>query len=171
MNRSTQSIRRLHQVAVLKHRNRLLLLMRSDLQPIFSCMNDPTAHPSRFRDPSFGMVRSSPKRRPGSGALAPVADYSLGMWSSSDRVSGLYAWPVWGLTGKEGDHVWETRCSELDRLGCDPDSGYAALRFNTRESEMAYDSVRLRDGVLAAPSRSLLCVASLAHLRCAHRLG
>ena len=70
------------------------------------------------------------------------------------QVSVKHAFSVWGLTGKDGDHVWKTRCSELDLLGCDPDSGYAALRFSTRESDVACRSVRLRDGVRATPSRS-----------------
>jgi hypothetical protein len=63
-----------------------------------------------------------------------------------------------GLSGawqvRTGDHVWEKRCSGLDLLGCDPGSGYAARDFNTRETELAYRSLPLRDGVRAAPSSS-----------------
>ena len=62
----------------------------------------------------------------------------------------------WAWQVRNGDHVWEKRCSELDLLGCDPGSGYAALRFNMRESELAYGSLLLRDGVLAAPPSSLV---------------
>ncbi len=94
-------------------------------------------------------------RRPVGGALAPVADHRLGIWGSigsgvcgfTRRMSG--AWQE-----RNGDHVWEKRCSELDLLGCDPGSGYAALRFNTRESEVAYRSLLLRDGVRATPPSS-----------------
>jgi hypothetical protein len=111
-------------------------------------------------------------RRPVGGALAPVADLSLGIWGSigsgvcgfTHRLSG--AWQE-----RNGDHVSGKRCSGLDLLGCDPGPGYAARGFNTRETELAYRSLRLRDNARAASSRSLWCVASLAHLRCAHRLG
>jgi hypothetical protein len=55
---------------------------------------------------------------------------------------------------RNGDHVWEKRCSGLDLFGCDPGPGYAAQDFNTRETELAYRSLRLQDGARAAPSRS-----------------
>lgn len=66
----------------------------------------------------------------------------------------VHAWPVGGLAGKGWDHVSEKRCSGLDLLGCDPGPGYAARDVNTRESDVAYGSLRLRDGVRAAPSSS-----------------
>ena len=88
----------------------------------------------------------------------------IGCLGFTHRLSG--AWQA-----RTGDHVRGKRRSKLDLLACDPDSGYAAQDSRTRESDLAYRSLRLRDGVLATPSRSLLCVASLAHLRCAHRLG
>ncbi len=60
--------------------------------------------------------------------------------------------------GRKGDHVWEKRCSGLDLLGCDPGSGYAALRFNTRESEVACGSLLLRDDARAtSPSSPVVC--------------
>ena len=60
--------------------------------------------------------------------------------------------------GRKEDHVWEKRCSELDLLGCDPGSGYAALRFNMRESEVAYRSLLLRDDARAtSPSSPVVC--------------
>jgi hypothetical protein len=88
------------------------------------------------------------------GALAPVAAVTsshqglpVGCLSFTHDLSG--AWQE-----RNGDHVWEKRCSGLDLLGCDPGPGYAARGVNTRESEVAYRSLRLRDGVLAAPSSS-----------------
>jgi hypothetical protein len=88
------------------------------------------------------------------GALAPVAAVSsshqglpIGCLSFTRCLSG--AWQE-----RNGDHVWEKRCSGLDLLGCDPGSGTAARGFNMRESEVAYGSLRLRDGVRAAPSSS-----------------
>jgi hypothetical protein len=90
------------------------------------------------------------------GALAPVADHRLGIWGLTDRVSVFHAWPVWGLAGKGWDHVSGKRCSGLDLLGCDPGPGYAARDLNTRGTELAYRSLRLRDGVRAAPSSSRL---------------
>ena len=92
------------------------------------------------------------------GALAPVADLSPGIWGSigsgvcgfTHRLSG--AWQ-----GRNGDHVWEKRCSGLDLLGCDPSSGYAARGFNTREAELASRSLLLRDDARAA-SPSSPCV-------------
>ena len=90
------------------------------------------------------------------GAFAPVAavtsshqELPIGCLWFTRRLSG--AWQ-----GRKGDHVWEKRCSGLDLLGCDPGSGYAARGVNTRESEVAYRSVRLRDDVRAASSSSLL---------------
>ena len=56
--------------------------------------------------------------------------------------------------GRKGDHVCEKRCSMLDLLGCDPGPGTAARGFNTRKSEVAFRSLRLRDGVRATPSSS-----------------
>ena len=92
------------------------------------------------------------------GALAPVAavtsshqELPVGCLLFTRRLSG--AWQ-----GRKGDHVWEKRCSGLDLLGCDPGSGYAARELRTRESELAYRSVRLRDDVRAASSSSpLVC--------------
>ncbi len=104
-------------------------------------------------------------------ALAPVAAVT----SSHQGLPVGCLWFARCLSGawqeRTGDHVWEKRCSGLDLLGCDPGSGYAARDFNTRETELAHRSLRLRDDVLATPSSSPLCVASLAHLRCGHRLG
>jgi hypothetical protein len=60
--------------------------------------------------------------------------------------------------GRNGNHVWEKRCSGLDLLGCDPGSGYAARGFNTRETELAYRSPRLRDDArVASPSSPCVC--------------
>jgi len=74
---------------------------------------------------------------------------------TTGRVSVVNAWPALCLTGEEkGSRLWERRCSKLDLLGCDPGSGYATQDLRTRESEMAYRSLRLRDGVRAAPSSS-----------------
>jgi hypothetical protein len=106
------------------------------------------------------------------GALAPVADHNP------------------GISGSIGSGVWGSRmaCLEPGRQGVEITSGRRDARgltfsvviparvmqpggFNRRESELAYRSLRLRDGVRATPPRSLSCVASLAHLRCAHRLG
>ena len=59
---------------------------------------------------------------------------------------------------RNGDHVWEKRCSGLDLLGCDPGSGYAARGLNTRGTELAYRSLRLRDDARAAsPSSPCVC--------------
>jgi hypothetical protein len=105
---------------------------------------------------SAALVIVSPTgRRPVGGALAPVADLNLGILGSigsgvcdfTRRLSG--AWQ-----GRNGDHVSGKRCSGLDLLGCDPGPGYAARGFNTRETELVYRSLRLRDGVLAAPPSS-----------------
>ena len=94
------------------------------------------------------------------GALAPVAavisshqELPVGCLGFTHDLSG--AWQ-----GRNGDHVCEKRCSELDLLDCDPGSGYAARGFNTRESEVAYGS-RLNGGVRAAPSRSLGCSSTI----------
>jgi hypothetical protein len=94
------------------------------------------------------------KGAPCRGALAPVAAVT----SSHQALPVGCLWFTHGLSGawqeRKGDHVWEKRCSGLDLLGCDPGSGYAAQDLRTRETEVAYCSVRLRDGVRAAPSRS-----------------
>jgi hypothetical protein len=93
-------------------------------------------------------------RRPVGGALAPVTDHGPGIWGRTR--SGVCGSRIacQGLAGKEGDHVWEKRCSGLDLLGCDPGPGYAARVFNLRETELAYGSLRLRDGVRATSSSS-----------------
>lgn len=96
------------------------------------------------------------RKAPRGGALAPVADHRLGIWGLTDRVSVFHAWPVWGLAGKGWDHVSGKSCSGLDLLGCDPGPGYVARDLNTRGTELAYRSLRLRDGVRAAPSSSRL---------------
>ena len=92
------------------------------------------------------------------GAFAPVAavtsshlELPVGcLWFTHDL--------SWAWQGREGDHVWEKRCSWLDLLGCDPGSGYVARGVNTRETGLAYRSVRLRDDVRAASSSSpLVC--------------
>jgi hypothetical protein len=88
------------------------------------------------------------------GALAPVAAVT----SSHQGLPVGCLWFTHDLSGawqeRNGDHVWEKRCSRLDLLGCDLGPGYAARDLRTRESEVAYGSLRLRDGVLAAPSSS-----------------
>jgi len=98
-------------------------------------------------------------RRPGWGRLSTgrgsppwhLGPDPIGCLSFTHRLSG--AWQV-----REEDHVWEKRCSELDLLSCDQRSGYAARDFKTRETGVAYDSLRLRDGVRATPSSSpLVC--------------
>jgi hypothetical protein len=70
-----------------------------------------------------------------------------GVCGFTRRLSG--AWQ-----GRKGDHVWEKRCSGLDLLGCDPGSGYAARDLRTRETELAYRSLQLRDDARAASSSS-----------------
>ena len=104
------------------------------------------------------MIVSPTGRRPVGGALAPVADLSLGIWDSIGSGVVVHASPVWGLAGK----AWRSRLGEemlgLDLLGCDPGPGTAARVFNTRETEVAYGSLRLRDGVRAAsPSSPVVC--------------
>lgn len=69
-------------------------------------------------------------------------------------MSVVHACPVLGLAGKEGDHVSGKRCSGLELLSCDHGSGYAARGCNTRETELAYGSLRVRDDVRAASSSS-----------------
>jgi hypothetical protein len=76
--------------------------------------------------------------------------HSIGM--SRNWARNVNQWQI----QPECDTLLAERCSELDLLGCDPSSGYAALRFNMQETEMAYGSLRLRDGVRAAPSRNRL---------------
>ena len=102
-------------------------------------------------------------RRPVGGPFTPVAANS----SHQERPVGCL-WFTHDLSGawqgRNGDHVWEKRCSKLDLLACDPGSGYAALRFNTRESEVAYGS-RINGGVRAAPSRSHGCSATIGFTR------
>jgi hypothetical protein len=100
------------------------------------------------------VIVSPTGRRPVGGALAPVAAVTsshqglpVGCLWFTHRLSG--AWQE-----RTGDHVWEKRCSGLDLLGCDPGSGYAARGVNTRETELAYCSVRLRDDARAASSSS-----------------
>lgn len=67
------------------------------------------------------------------------------------RLSG--AWQ-----GRNGDHVSGMRCSGLDLLGCGPGSGTAARGLNTRETELASRSLRLRDDARAAsPSSPCVC--------------
>jgi hypothetical protein len=110
----------------------------------------------RSEQRSSGHVIVSPTaRRPVGGALAPVADLSLGIWDSVG--SGVCGF-THGLSGawqeRKGDHVWEKRRSKLDLLGCDPGPGHAARGFNTRETELAYRSLRLRDDARAASSSS-----------------
>ena len=100
------------------------------------------------------VIVSPTGRRPVGGALAPVAAVTSShqglpvgcLWFTHD-LSG--AWQ-----GRKGDHVWEKRCSRLDLLGCDLDPGTAARGVNTRESELAYRSLRLRDDARAASSSS-----------------
>ena len=100
------------------------------------------------------MIVSPTGRRPVGGALAPVAAVT----SSHQGLPVGCLWFTHDLSGawqeRNGDHVWEKRCSRLDLLGCDLGPGYAARDLRTRESEVAYGSLRLRDGVLAAPSSS-----------------
>jgi hypothetical protein len=97
-------------------------------------------------------------RRPVGDALAPVATIS----SSHQELPVGCLWFTHDLSGawqeRNGDHVWEKRCSRLDLLGCDPGSGYAARDFKTRETAVAYRSLQLRDGVRAAsPSSPVVC--------------
>ena len=97
-------------------------------------------------------------RRPVGGALAPAAAVT----SSHQGLPVGCLWFTHALSGawqgRKGDHVWEKRCSRLDLLGCDPGPGYAARGFNTREAELAYRSLQLRDDVRAAsPSSPVVC--------------
>jgi hypothetical protein len=100
------------------------------------------------------VIDTPTKKAPRGGALAPVAAVTSShqglpvgcLWFTHD-LSG--AWQ-----GRNGNHVWEKRCSGLDLLGCDPGSGYATRGFNTRETKLAYRSLRLRDDARAASPRS-----------------
>ena len=105
---------------------------------------------------STAVVIVSPTgRRPVGGALAPACDLSLGIWGSiGSGVCGFTHDLSGAWQGKKGDHAWETRCSRLDRLGCDPGSGYSARDLRTRETELASRSLRLRDDARAASSSS-----------------
>ena len=98
------------------------------------------------------------------GALAPVTavisshqELPVGCLGFTHDLSG--AWQ-----GRNGDHVWEKRCSELDLLDCDPGSGYAAQDLSKRETEMASGSL-INGGVRAAPSRSLGCSSTIRFTR------
>jgi hypothetical protein len=113
---------------------------------------------ARRADGALPWLRKSPiGRRPVGGALAPVADHGLGSWGKSR--SGVWGFRR-GLSGawqaRKGDHVGEKRCSGLDLLGCDPSSGYAARGVRWRQLKLAYRSLRLRDGLRARPSSSLI---------------
>ena len=100
------------------------------------------------------VIVSPTGRRPVGGALAPVAAVT----SSHQGLPVGCLWFTHALSGawqgRKGDHVWETRCSRLDHLGCDPDPGYAARGVNTRGTELAYRSVQLRGDARAASPRS-----------------
>jgi hypothetical protein len=101
-------------------------------------------------------------RRPVGGALAPVAAVTslhqglpVGcLWFTHDLSTAAQKPSAWAWQGRKGDHVWEKRCSGLDLLGCDPGSGTTAQDLRTRETELAYRSLLLRDDVRAAPSSS-----------------
>ncbi len=113
------------------------------------------------------MIDTPKGRRPVGGALALVADLSLGIWGSigsgvcffTHRLSTAAQKPsAWAWQVRNGDHVSGTRCSGLDLLGCDPGSGYAARGFNTQETELASRSLLLRDDVRAAsPNSPVVC--------------
>ena len=125
------------------------------------------------------MIDTPTGRRPVGGALAPVAAVTSShqglpvgcLWFTHDLSTAAQKPSAWAWEGRKGDHVWEKRCSGLDLLGCDPGSGTTAQDLRTREAELAYRSQLLR--LTFAPRHRVqrLCVASLAHLRCAHRLG
>jgi hypothetical protein len=107
-------------------------------------------------------------RRPVGGALAPVAAVT----SSHQGLPVGCLWFThalsWAWQGRKGDHVWEKRCSRLDLLGCDPGPGTAARGFNTREAELAYRSLLLRDDARAAsPSSPVVCRIVVAPPLCA----
>jgi hypothetical protein len=110
-------------------------------------------------------------RRPVGGALAPVAAVT----SSHQGLPVGCLWFTHDLSGawqeRNGDHVWEKRCSRLDLLGCDLGPGYAARELRTRESGLAYRSVRLRDGVRAAPLSSPVVCRIVGAPPLCHRLG
>lgn len=118
------------------------------------------------------MIAETCKRRPVSGALAPVARFTAGMsrstWSGVCRTHDL---PVWGLAGKESDHGSGERCSGLDLISGDRGPGYAARGINNRGIRRGVLLLRLRGDVRATSPSSLWFDAYRAHLRCAHRLG
>ena len=118
-------------------------------------MPHPDVGTSQKWDPRSGTPEIGPiKKAPRIGRLSTGCGNDVLTQRLAGRVSVVHhAWPVLSLTGKERDHVWKTRCSGLDRLDCDPGSGNAARGFKMRESELAYHSLQLRDGVRAAPSR------------------
>lgn len=111
---------------------------------------------------SFARITPPAERRPVRGALAPVAAATSShqglpvgcLWFTHDLSTAAQKPSAWAWQGRKGDHVWEKRCSRLDLLGCDPDSGYAARGVNTRETELAYLSLRLRDDARAPSSSS-----------------
>ena len=107
------------------------------------------------------------KGRPVGSALAPVAAGTSshkvcrsGVCGCTDLLSG--AWQE-----RNRDHVWEKRCSRLDLLGCDLGSGYAAQDLRTRETKLAYCSLRLRADARAAPASSLELACPIAPPLCA----
>jgi hypothetical protein len=98
-------------------------------------------------------------KAPRGGRLSTGRGSSPGIWGSiGSGVCGFTHDLSGAWQGRNGNHVWEKRCSGLDLLGCDPGSGYAARGFNTRETELAYRSPRLRDDARAAsPSSPCVC--------------
>ena len=112
------------------------------------------------------VIVSPTGRRPVGGALAPVAAATsshqglpVGCLWFTHRLSTAAQKPsAWAWQGRNGDHVWEKRCSGLDLLGCDPGSGTAAQDLRTRETELAVRSLQLRDDARAAsPSSPCVC--------------
>ena len=112
------------------------------------------------------------KRRPGSGALAPVADHGLGIWGpirSGVCDSGISCHGPGrrgqGITSGRRDARGLTALVVIPARVMQPGIGQDAnQRWHVAlcSYEMAF---ALRHRV------HVWCVASLAHLRCAHRLG
>jgi hypothetical protein len=111
-------------------------------------------------------------RRPVRGALAPVADVRLGIWGRSDRVSVASRMPCLG-PGREGRGITSGR---RDARGLTFSAVIPARVLQPEVSTRRKQSWHIAlcaYGLTLAPRHRvhLVCVASLAHLRRAHRLG
>ena len=112
---------------------------------------------SEIRSAALALVPPT-GRRPMWGRLHTGCGGYLLTPRTAGRVSVVHAWPALCLTGEGRNHVSGKRCSELDLLGCDPGSSYAARGFIRRETELASCSLLIRDDARAAsPSSPVVC--------------